>query len=153
MSFFTVRRAIVLLLVYVALLPSILAKTAPTKLQVGVKKRVDPCPTRKSSDGDRLSMHYVGTLWQDGTKFDSSRDRSQPFEFVLGTGQVIKGWDQGLRDMCPGEIRKLTIPYSLAYGADGIPPTIPPKADLVFEVELLKIVNLSDDDSEDLEDL
>ena len=70
-------------------------------------------------------MHYVGTLRVDDSKFDSSRDRDSPFEFTLGSGQVIKGWDQGLVDMCIGEIRKLTIPSDLGYGDRGSPPKIP----------------------------
>ncbi|KAG8710640.1 Peptidyl-prolyl cis-trans isomerase fpr2 [Ceratobasidium sp. 395] len=106
------------------------------------------CPL-KSQKGDKLSMHYLtlrdvmqtGTLASDGSKFDSSRDRNQPFAFTLGTGQVIQGWDQGLVDMCVGEKRKLTIPSAMGYGARGFPPVIPPDATLVFDVELLGIPN------------
>lgn len=107
------------------------------KLQIGVKARPDECP-RKTKVGDKLSMHYTGKL-TDGTKFDSSLDRGQPFEFTLGSGQVIQGWERGLKGMCVGEKRRLKIPSSLGYGSSGMPPTIPPSAGLVFEVELLEI--------------
>lgn len=87
--------------------------------------------------GQTAEVHYTGTLL-DGTKFDSSKDRDQPFEFKLGEGRVIPGWEKGVEGMKVGEIRKLTIPYTLAYGEQGQGP-IPPKATLVFEVELLSI--------------
>lgn len=83
-------------------------------------------------------MHYTGTL-EDGTEFDSSLKRKEPFIFTLGRGQVIKGWDQGLLNMCEGEKRKLVIPSDLGYGDRGAPPKIGPGATLIFEVELLKI--------------
>ena len=85
--------------------------------------------------GDKVKLHYTGTLAADGSKFDSSRDRGKLFEFTIGVGQVIKGWDQGLVGMKPGEVRRLTIPYNLAYGPNGRPPTIPPYATLYFEVK------------------
>ncbi|XP_032690120.1 FK506-binding protein 2 isoform X1 [Odontomachus brunneus] len=92
----------------------------------------------RSKKGDQLTMHYTGTL-QDGNKFDSSLDRDQPFTFQLGVGQVIKGWDQGLLDMCVGEKRKLTIPPELGYGDKGAANVIPGGATLTFEVELMNI--------------
>jgi peptidylprolyl isomerase len=84
-----------------------------------------------------LSVHYVGTLL-DGTKFDSSRDRGTPFSFKLGTGAVIKGWDEGLLGLKVGSIRQLIIPTNLAYGTAGS-GTIPPNATIVFDVELLGV--------------
>lgn len=110
------------------------------KLQIGVKKRVDPESCKiKSRKGDVLHMHYTGTLEETGEKFDSSLDRNEPFVFTLGAGQVIKGWDQGLLGMCEGEKRKLVIPADMGYGSRGAPPKIPGDAALKFDVELLKI--------------
>ncbi len=88
--------------------------------------------------GDTATVHYTGTL-TDGTKFDSSRDRGTPFSFTLGENKVIQGWEQGVLGMKVGEERKLTIPSSLGYGDTGYPPVIPPKATLLFDIELLSI--------------
>jgi hypothetical protein len=95
-----------------------------------------------AAPGDKISVHYVGTL-MDGSEFDSSRKRGKPFDFVLGKGQVIKGWDQGVAGMKVGGKRKLVIPPSLAYGARGSPPVIPPNSALQFEVELVAITGKS----------
>jgi FKBP-type peptidyl-prolyl cis-trans isomerase len=93
-----------------------------------------PCPKQ----GQTVTVHYTGWL-TDGTKFDSSVDRDEPFAFVLGTGQVIAGWDQGVAAMQVGDKARLTIPPHLAYGEGGYPGAIPPNATLIFEVELLSI--------------
>ncbi|KAH8918999.1 glycoside hydrolase family 26 protein [Atractiella rhizophila] len=140
---------------------------AVDQLQIGVKHLPADCPF-KSQIGDTLAMHYTGMLAADGTKFDSSLDRGQPFKFRLGVGQVIKGpfpfppplsrsqksylegWDQGLTDMCVGEKRKLVIPSSMGYGSRGAPGAIPPNADLIFEVELLEIVGKTAPKKEEL---
>ena len=112
-----------------------------TQLQIGVKERVPESEcTQKSQKGepnismssgqlslhvgDTLHMHYTGTLYDDGSEFDSSLKRGKPFTFPLGAGRVIKGWDQGLMGMCVGEKRRLVIPPHLGYGARGSPPKV-----------------------------
>lgn len=109
--------------------------TTPSGLQyVDVQEGTGASPQR----GQTVVVHYTGTL-EDGTKFDSSRDRGQPFQFKIGVGQVIKGWDEGVGTMKVGGRRELIIPAELGYGARGAGGVIPPNATLKFDVELLKI--------------
>ena len=111
-------------------------KTTPTGLQyVDLKVGTGPSPQK----GQAVTVHYTGWL-TDGKKFDSSLDRGQPFRFVIGKGQVIAGWDEGITTMKVGGKRKLTIPAKLAYGERGFAALIPPNATLVFEVELLDVM-------------
>ncbi len=106
---------------------------------LNIEKLVEGTGTQVTKRGDTITVNYTGTL-MDGTKFDSSLNPGRtPFSFMVGGGQVIKGWDQGLLDMKVGEQRKLTIPSSLGYGASGAGSSIPPNATLIFDVELLSI--------------
>ncbi|ONM56156.1 Peptidyl-prolyl cis-trans isomerase [Zea mays] len=123
-----------------------------SELQIGVKagSYIDAMPgyfkmqykpescSIQAHKGDKVKVHYRGKL-TDGTVFDSSYERGDPIEFELGTGQVIKGWDQGLLGMCVGEKRKLKIPSKLGYGPQGSPPTIPGGATLIFDTELVAV--------------
>ncbi|XP_054779784.1 FK506-binding protein 2-like isoform X1 [Prosopis cineraria] len=125
---------------FVFVLPGLASakKTADvTELRIGVKHKPKSCEVQ-AHKGDRVKVHYRGKL-TDGTVFDSSFERDSPIEFELGTGQVIKGWDQGLLGMCLGEKRKLQIPAKLGYGEQGSPPTIPGGATLIFDTELVGV--------------
>src|SRR5262249_6894721 len=93
---------------------------------------------KEAKDGDTVKVHYTGTL-KNGSKFDSSRDRNEPFEFTLGQGKVIKGWDKGVIGMKVGGKRTLTMPSDLGYGDKGSPPKIPPRATLLFDIELIEV--------------
>jgi peptidylprolyl isomerase len=109
---------------------------APTQL---VKKDLKVGTGAEAKAGDKVSVQYVGVLYDNGTQFDSSYSRGQPFPFQLGGGQVIPGWDQGVAGMKVGGQRELIIPPDLAYGAQGQPPTIPPNATLVFVIDLVSV--------------
>lgn len=109
--------------------------TTPTGLKI---QDVKVGEGAEATSGSTAVVHYTGWL-TDGKKFDSSRDRGRPFDFQIGAGQVIPGWDQGVAGMKVGGQRKLVIPADLGYGEMGAPPVIPPGATLVFDVELLEV--------------
>ena len=94
---------------------------------------------KQAKKGKDATVHYTGWLLENGKKFDSSLDRGKPFEFTVGAGQVIKGWDEGVAGMKVGGKRQLRIPPELGYGLRGAPPVIPPGAYLIFDVELLDV--------------
>ena len=102
-----------------------------------IDQRVGDGPVAKN--GDRVQVHYLGTL-SDGTKFDASRDRGAPLDYHIGVDPVVEGWKEGIIGMKVGGKRKLLVPAKLGYGAEGRKPSIPPNADLVFEIELLRIL-------------
>jgi FKBP-type peptidyl-prolyl cis-trans isomerase FkpA len=116
------------------------AAPPPTDPGPATLQTIDDAPGKgpAAKAGDKVRVHYTGTL-MNGKKFDSSRDRGTPFDFTLGKGEVIKGWDQGVAGMKVGGKRRLVIPEALGYGENGSPPNIPPKAGLKFDVELLAI--------------
>jgi peptidylprolyl isomerase len=109
---------------------------APTELVI---EDIEEGDGDEAKSGDQVSVNYVGVLYDTGKEFDASFDRGQPFEFQLGTGGVIPGWDQGVEGMKVGGRRQLVIPPDLGYGAQGSPPTIPPNATLVFVIDLLSV--------------
>jgi len=116
-------------------------KTTDAKPEIITLYRPKICK-RQSNRGDLMVVHYTGWLAKSGRKFDTTIDlrrRYAPFEFVVGTGYVIKGWDKGLMDMCPGEKRKLVVPPSLGYGKKGLRGTIPPNSSLIFVIDLLDL--------------
>jgi peptidylprolyl isomerase len=115
--------------------PSENVVTTDSGLQyIEIEEGTGATPTR----GQKVTVHYTGTL-EDGTKFDSSRDRGRPFDFTIGVGQVIRGWDEGVGTMKVGGRRQLIIPSELGYGARGAGGVIPPNATLIFDVELLGV--------------
>lgn len=109
-------------------------------LEIGVTKKIpsEQCHV-KAKSGHTVDVHYTGYLRDNLKQFDSSYTRGTPISFKLGSGQVIKGWDQGLLGMCIGEERKIQIPSKLAYGERGIPGVIPQNADMIFDVKLVDI--------------
>jgi len=129
-------RTFAILLACVAAINSETVKTE-SGLEIKYVSKPDACD-RVAKNGDLLEMHYTGKL-EDGKKFDSSRDRSEPFKFQIGVGQVIKGWEEGVVGMCIGETRQLIVPSDLAYGDQGAGDIIPGGATLYFDIELMNI--------------
>ncbi|AYV54641.1 FKBP-type peptidyl-prolyl cis-trans isomerase [Leptospira kmetyi] len=126
----SIRLTLILVVLFVFIAPAFAEDLVIKDIRIGTGK--------EAFSGSNVTVHYVGTL-TNGKKFDSSRDRRTPFTFNLGAGEVIKGWDRGVRGMKEGGIRKLTIPPELGYGSRGAGAAIPPNSTLIFEVELLKV--------------
>lgn len=126
----SIRLTLILVVLFVFIAPAFAEDLIIKEVRIGTGK--------EAFSGSNVTVHYVGTL-TNGKKFDSSRDRRTPFTFNLGAGEVIKGWDRGVRGMKEGGIRKLTIPPELGYGSRGAGAAIPPNSTLIFEVELLKV--------------
>ncbi|KAM5540271.1 hypothetical protein V8D89_006090 [Ganoderma adspersum] len=114
------------------------AAAQPTELKIDRTYVPEDCKVT-SQQGDKLHMHYTGKLWTNGNKFDSSLDRGRTFPVTLGAYQVISGWEEGLKGMCQGEKRTLTIPSTMAYGSRGFGSVIPANSALVFDVELVQL--------------
>ncbi|KLO18333.1 hypothetical protein SCHPADRAFT_819937 [Schizopora paradoxa] len=124
------------------LIPAALSKTKKNIDIIDLKTDITYSPsmcTEKAEPGDTIRVHYTGRLYVNDQKFDSSFDRNAPFELTLGRGQVIKGWEEGLKGMCKNEKRTITIPADMAYGSRGFSDLIPPHSSLVFDVEMLNI--------------
>ncbi|KAB2620319.1 FK506-binding protein 2-like [Pyrus ussuriensis x Pyrus communis] len=138
MSTAAAMKLVAILFLFLSLSSSIFAAKEVKELQIGVKYKPESCEV-KARKGDTVRVHYRGKL-TDGTVFDSSFERGDPISFELGSGQVIKGWDQGLLGTCVGEKRKLKIPAKLGYGEQGSPPTIPGGATLIFDTELVEVL-------------
>merc|ERR1712088_1140089 len=132
---FSVNTMKVFLLASMATLALAEPEARPSGLKVECLSKPDSCD-KVARNGDMLEMHYTGTL-EDGKKFDSSYDRSEPFKFQIGVGQVIKGWEEGVLGMCVGEKRRLIVPPALGYGDQGAGDIIPGGATLFFDVELI----------------
>ncbi|XP_046350971.1 FK506-binding protein 2-like [Haliotis rufescens] len=138
-------RVLQLCLVSLLLIAECFAKNQD-KVQIVVERMPEDCP-QMAGDGDQVTVHYTGYL-ESGAVFDSSvQQKRDPIAFVLGSHQVIPGWEEGLQGMCVGEKRKLVIPPNLAYGPKGHPPVIPPDATLTFETELVSLKKKSSDES------
>lgn len=125
---------------FLSIFAAIVAAGSLKELEIGITKKIpaEECHV-KAKPGHTVDVHYTGYLRDNLKQFDSSYTRGTPISFKLGSGQVIKGWDQGLLGMCIGEERKIQIPSRLAYGARGIPGVIPQNADMIFDVKLVDI--------------